>query len=302
MAFFEKIKSGLQKTRENVMNQVNNVLKSFAKIDEELFDELEEVLIMADIGVKTTDLIISSLRNKIRENAVKDTGEVRSLLKDIILKMMIEEDKGLKLSTTPSVVLLIGVNGAGKTTTIAKLAAMLKREGRKVLLCAADTFRAGAIDQLEVWAERAEVDIVKHSEGSDPAAVVHDSILAGQSRGADVILIDTAGRLQNKKNLMDELNKIFRVVDKGLSACDKEILLVLDATMGQNAINQAKEFMSVAHATGVVLTKLDGTAKGGIVIAVKQEIGLPVRYIGIGEKMDDLQPFDPVEFVEALFE
>ena len=283
MRFFNKIKEGLKKTKDAMMRQVEGVIHSFTKIDEDFMEELEEVLIMSDMGAVTAEEICDRLRKRIKETGITDTSQVKALLKEIIADMLREEEP-MKLSTTPSIIFVIGVNGAGKTTTIGKLAAGFKAQGKKVLVGAADTFRAAAIEQLEVWTQRSGVEIVKHQEGSDPAAVVYDSIEAAKARNADILLIDTAGRLHNKKNLMDELGKMFRIVSQRAEGCDVETLLVLDAT------------------TGIVLTKLDGTAKGGIVVAIKNQLGLPVRYVGVGEKIDDLQEFVPEDFVEALFE
>ncbi len=301
MGFFNKIKEGLKKTKDAMMRQVEGIIHSFTKIDEDFMEELEEVLIMSDIGAVTAEEICNRLRQKIKETGVSDTAQVKGMLKEIIADMLREEEP-MKLSTTPSIIFVIGVNGAGKTTTIGKLAASFKAQGKKVLVGAADTFRAAAIEQLEVWTRRSGVEIVKHQEGSDPAAVVYDSIEAAKARNADILLIDTAGRLHNKKNLMDELGKMFRIVSQRAEGCDVETLLVLDATTGQNAVNQAEQFMQAAKITGIVLTKLDGTAKGGIVVAIKNQLGLPVRYVGVGEKIDDLQEFVPEDFVEALFE
>jgi len=301
MGLFGKIKNGLQKTRESMMKQVNGMLGSFKKIDESLFEELEEILIMSDVGVATSQKICDRLRDRVKEKKIDDPTLIKDEMKAIVTEMVTGDEK-LHLTTKPSVILVIGVNGVGKTTTIGKLSANLKAEGKKVLLGAADTFRAAAIDQLEIWAERADVDIVKHNEGADPAAVVYDAVVAAKSRGCDVVICDTAGRLHNKKNLMDELAKISRVIEREAAGCDTEILLVLDATTGQNAVNQARQFQEAAGITGIVLTKLDGTARGGIVIAIKDDLGLPVKYIGVGEQIDDLQPFVPTEFVDALFE
>lgn len=300
MRFFNKIKEGLKKTKDAMMRQVEGVIHSFTKIDEDFMEELEEVLIMSDMGAVTAEEICDRLRKRIKETGITDTSQVKALLKEIIADMLREEEP-MKLSTTPSIIFVIGVNGAGKTTTIGKLAAGFKAQGKKVLVGAADTFRAAAIEQLEVWTQRSGVEIVKHQEGSDPAAVVYDSIEAAKARNADILLIDTAGRLHNKKNLMDELGKMFRIVSQRAEGCDVETLLVLDATTGQNAVNQAEQFMQAAKITGIVLTKLDGTAKGGIVVAIKNQLGLPVRYVGVGEKIDDLQEFVPEDFVEALF-
>ncbi len=300
MGFFSKIKAGLQKTRDSLSNGVNSILNSFTRIDEELFEELEEILVMADIGVNTATEICDVLRGKIKEQGIKDPQVIRSLLKDIVTEML-GEDCGLKLDTKPSIILVIGVNGVGKTTTIGKLSAQLKAEGKKVVLGAADTFRAAAIDQLGIWAERAGVQMVKSVEGTDPASVVFDTIASAKSKGADVIICDTAGRLHNKKNLMDELAKIYRVIAREMPDASLETLLVLDAATGQNAVNQAREFKNVADITGIVLTKLDGTAKGGIVIPIHNELSIPVKYVGMGEGIDDLQPFVSKEFVDGIF-
>ena len=301
MGFFSKIREGLKKTKDAMMRQVEGVIHSFTKIDEDFLEELEEILIMSDMGAITAEDICNQLRRKIKETGITDPAEVKGLLKEIVADML-REDEPMKLSTSPSILFVIGVNGAGKTTTIGKLAANFKARGKKILVGAADTFRAAAIEQLEVWTQRSGVEIVKHQEGSDPAAVVYDSIEAAKARHADILLIDTAGRLHNKKNLMDELGKMFRIVNQRAEGCDVETLLVLDATTGQNAVNQAEQFMQAAKITGIVLTKLDGTAKGGIVVAIKNQLGLPVRYVGVGEKIDDLQEFVPEDFVEALFE
>lgn len=301
MGFFDKLKSGLSKTKQSVFGQVNELFKSFVKVDEDLLEELEELLIMADVGVASTEEIIARLRDKIRDERISDSDEARAALR-AILEDMIGEYQPLDLSAKPSVILVIGVNGVGKTTSIAKIANNLKADGKNVLLAAADTFRAAAIDQLRIWADRVGVDLIAHEEGSDPAAVVFDAATAAKKRGADVLIIDTAGRLHNKKNLMDELAKINRVVDRELEGVSRETLLVLDATTGQNAVNQAKEFKNAANITGLVLTKLDGTAKGGIVFSIKKELDIPVKFIGVGEKLDDMQSFSSKEFVEALFE
>lgn len=300
MGFFSKIKEGLKKTRNAVVNQIDGMLKSFTKIDEELFEELEELLVMGDVGVKTASKITDELRVRVKKEGVTDPNEVHRLLEEITADML-RGGEELNLNTKPSIILVIGVNGVGKTTTIGKLANNLRMQGKSVLLAAADTFRAAAIDQLEIWAERAQCDIVKQKEGSDPAAVVYDAISAAKARGTDIIIADTAGRLHNKKYLMDELGKITRIIDRELPDADKEFLIVLDATTGQNAVNQAREFKNSAGITGIVLTKLDGTAKGGVVLSVKEELGVPVKYIGIGEQMDDLQPFDADSFAKALF-
>jgi len=301
MGLFEKIKNGLAKTRESVMKQVDGVFKSFTKIDEELFEELEEILVSADVGVETSQYIISELRRGVKTHGASDPDDVKKLLREIMAEMLSGGEQ-LNLSTKPSVILVIGVNGVGKTTTIGKMAADLKSKGNRVLIAAADTFRAAAIDQLEIWVSRAGVEIVKHQEGADPAAVVFDALSAGRARGVDVVICDTAGRLHNKKYLMDELAKISKVIDRELPDAARENLLVLDATTGQNAVNQAKVFKETAGLTGIVLTKLDGTARGGVVFAIKHELGVPVKYIGVGEGIDDLQPFSPQDFVNALFE
>lgn len=301
MGFFNKIAQGLKKTRDSMMGKVDALLNSFTKIDEEFFEELEENLIMADVGAVTSARICDNLRKKVKEQGLSDAAEVKAAMKDIISEML-SEDEELNLSTKPTVILVIGVNGVGKTTTIGKLANNLKNEGKKVLLAAADTFRAAAIDQLQIWADRAGVDLVKHDEGSDPAAVVFDAVNAGKARGCDVVICDTAGRLHNKKNLMDELAKISRVVDREAPGSAKEVLLVLDATTGQNALNQAKLFQEAAGLTGIILTKLDGTARGGVVIGIKEELNIPIKYIGVGEQIDDLRPFNSKDFVDALFE
>lgn len=301
MGLFGKIKQGLLKTRESMIKQVDSFLNSFTKIDEELFEELEEILITCDIGVQTSEKICEELRKSVKEKGLTDPRDIKSEMKEIITGML-GEDKGLDLSTKPSVIIVIGVNGAGKTTTIGKLSAQLKSEGKKVVVAAADTFRAAAIDQLEVWTQRSGVELVKHSEGSDPASVVFDGISAAKARNADVLICDTAGRLHNKKNLMNELQKISRIISTQAEGCAVETLLVLDATTGQNAVNQARQFSEVADITGIVLTKLDGTAKGGIIISITEELKIPVKLIGVGEKIDDLQTFSGADFANALFE
>ena len=301
MSFFSKIKEGLKKTKDSMIGKMQRVVNSFTKIDEELFEQLEETMIMSDIGVETSCEICDRLRKKIKEQGVTDPALIMGLIQEIIADMM-GDDIGLDMSTKPSIIMVIGVNGAGKTTTIGKLCHQLKSQGKKVIVAAADTFRAAAIEQLEVWTERAGVDIVKHAEGSDPGAVVFDAISAAKARNCDVLVIDTAGRLHNKKNLMDELAKINRIMESQAEGCAKEVLLVLDATTGQNAVNQARLFKETAEITGIVLTKLDGTAKGGIVISIKNELDIPVKLVGVGEKIDDLQPFDSHSFVTALFE
>lgn len=299
---FNNLKNGLTKTRNGLTDKINEALNLAVTIDDDLYEELEEILIMADIGMDTTMEIIDRLKDKIRKEKINDVELVRPALKSVIADMMKDNNEESEESVTgKEVILVIGVNGVGKTTSIGKLAAMNKAEGKKVLLAAADTFRAGAIDQLVVWSERAKVDIVKHEEGSDPAAVVFDAINASKSRGVDLLICDTAGRLHNKKNLMDELGKINRVIDRELSGAHKQTLLVLDGTTGQNAVIQAKQFMDVCPIDGIILTKLDGTAKGGVVISIKNTLNIPVKYIGVGEGIDDLQVFDPESFVEALF-
>lgn len=299
MGFFEKLKNGLFKSRNSFFGRIVSLFKR--GIDDETLDELEEILISADVGVNSTEEILDKLRERVKEEKITDGEEATKVLKEILVEM-IGESKPLVLSTEPSVLLVIGVNGVGKTTSIGKIANHLKTEGKNVILAAADTFRAGAIDQLQVWADRAGVDLVKQNEGSDPAAVVFDAISAAKKRRADVLIVDTAGRLHNKKNLMAELAKINRVIDRELPGCSRETLLVLDATTGQNAVNQAKEFKNCADITGLVLTKLDGTAKGGVVFSIKELLDIPVKYIGVGEQIDDLRPFDPTEFVNALFD
>ncbi|MER2080962.1 MAG: signal recognition particle-docking protein FtsY [Ruminococcus sp.] len=300
MGLFSKIKEGLKKTRKAVMGQIDSMLNSFKTIDEELFEELEELLVMGDVGVATANKICGELRYRVRQRGITNPKEINGLLEEIITEML-EGGEELDISTSPSIILVIGVNGVGKTTTIGKLANSLRRDGKKVLLAAADTFRAAAIEQLDIWAQRSGCEIIKQSEGSDPAAVIFDAIAAAKARGADVIICDTAGRLHNKKHLMDELAKINRVIDRELPDAAKEKLLVLDATTGQNAVNQAEQFRQATGITGIVLTKLDGTAKGGVVLAIRQGLGIPVKYIGVGEKIDDLQPFEPKEFARALF-
>lgn len=300
MGLFAKIKEGLKKTRESMSASVTSMLNSFTKIDEDLFEELEELLVMGDVGVPTAERICDSLRQKVKEQGVTDPAQINEMLKQIVADML-RGGEELKISTKPSVILVIGVNGVGKTTTIGKIAAMLEKQGKKVILGAADTFRAAAVEQLEVWAERSGAEIVSQPQGSDPASVVFDSIAAAKSRGADVVICDTAGRLHNKKNLMEELSKINRVIQREAPDADREVLLVLDAATGQNAVNQAREFKAVADITGIVLTKLDGTPRGGVILAVREELGLPVKFIGVGEQVDDLQPFDADAFAEALF-
>ena len=301
MGIFSKIKSGLQKTRSSIADSVNSLINSFTKIDEELFEELEEILVMSDIGVATSTEICDEMRKKIKETGETDPNNIKHMMKEIIVEML-GEDEGLSLNTKPSVILVIGVNGVGKTTSIGKIASQLKNSGKNVVLGAADTFRAAAIDQLEIWSERAGVTMVKSVEGTDPASVVFDTIASAKAKGADVIICDTAGRLHNKKNLMEELAKINRVIARELPDASVETLLVLDSTTGQNAVNQAKEFKNVTNMTGIVLTKLDGTAKGGIIIPIKNELNIPVKFIGVGEGIDDLQPFSAKEFADGIFE
>lgn len=300
-SFFAKLLGGLAKTRKSFNDKIDNVLKMFGKIDEELFEELEEALIMADVGVDTSLYIIGELRERVKEKKIKEPEFIKHEIEEIISDILAQNDTSLKLDTTPSVIMVIGVNGVGKTTSIGKMAAKYKAEGKKVILGAADTFRAAAIDQLAVWATRSGVDIIKHQEGSDPAAVVFDTITAAKARGADVIILDTAGRLHNKKNLMDELNKIYRVMDRELPGCSKETLLVVDATTGQNAVNQVKLFGESTDISGIILTKLDGSAKGGIVLAIAHEEKIPVKLVGVGEGVEDLQIFDSKDFASALF-
>ncbi len=301
MGVFKKINFGLKKTRDNFSGNIDNVLNAFEEIGDELYDELTEVLVMGDVGVFTAEQIIEELKSRVDKQGIKDPADVRAVIKEVVADML-GKDETIDFVTTPAVILVIGVNGVGKTTTIGKMAAYFKSEGKKVILGAADTFRAAAIDQLEIWADRAGVDIVKHKEGADPAAVVFDTINAGINRNADVIICDTAGRLHNKKHLMEELGKIYRVVDRELPYSDREIFLVLDATTGQNAISQAKEFLKIAEVSGIVLTKLDGTARGGVVLSIKNDLKLPVKFIGVGEGIDDLQPFTATAFAESLFD
>ena len=301
MGLFSKIKAGLQKTKSSISDGITSIINSFTKIDEDFFEELEEILVMSDIGVETSVKICDELRIRVKRDGITDPNQIKGIMHDIIVEML-GYDTPLTLDTKPSVILVIGVNGVGKTTTIGKMSLMLKNTGKKVVLGAADTFRAAAIDQLAVWAQRADVTMVKSVEGSDPASVVFDTIASAKSKGADVIICDTAGRLHNKKNLMDELAKIYRVIKRELPDSSIETLLVLDAATGQNAVNQAREFKNVADITGIVLTKLDGTAKGGIVIAIHNELGIPVKFVGVGEGIDDLQPFNAKEFADAIFD
>ena len=301
MGIFKKINFGLTKTRNKMAGAIDDMLDSFDEVTDDLYTELEEILVMGDVGVTTAVEITEKLREEVSKGKIKGSEAIRKQIKTIVADMLYGgEDMGL--ITVPSVILVIGVNGVGKTTTIGKMAAMYKAQGKSVILGAADTFRAAAIDQLQIWADRSGVDIVKHKEGADPAAVVFDTISAAKARDSEIIIIDTAGRLHNKKNLMDELNKIYRVIDRELPYSDREVLLVLDATTGQNAVNQAREFKSVADITGIVLTKLDGTARGGVVLAIKNELGIPVKFIGVGEQIDDLQPFKPEAFADGLFD
>ncbi len=301
MGFFDKLKSGLSKTKEAVFSQVDNVVKSFVRVDEDMLEELEEILICSDMGFETAEEIIDELREQIKDDRLKEPEDVKDALKTI-LRGKVGDGEPLKLDTVPSVILVIGVNGVGKTTSIGKIAANLKAEGKKVIVAAADTFRAAAIDQLEVWCERADVELIRQNEGSDPAAVVFDAAAAAKKRGADVLIVDTAGRLHNKKNLMMELAKIDRVLSREMPGSSRETLLVLDSTTGQNAVIQAKEFKESADITGLILTKLDGTAKGGAVFSIKNMLDIPVKFIGVGEGIGDMQPFDADMFVNALFE
>jgi fused signal recognition particle receptor len=301
MGIFSKIKQGLKKTRDSVIGQIGSMLKSFTRIDEELFEELEELLVMGDVGVNTAHDICEKVKVKVKETGTTEPEKIQELLEEVVSEML-RGGQELNLGTKPSIILVIGVNGVGKTTTIGKMANRFKNDGKKVLLAAADTFRAAAIDQLQIWADRSGCDIIKQNEGSDPAAVVFDAISAAKARGTDIIIADTAGRLHNKKHLMDELAKINRIIDRELPDADKEILLVLDATTGQNAVSQVEHFKEATGITGIVLTKLDGTAKGGIVLAIKNTLDVPVKFIGVGEQIDDLQPFDPDAFSKALFD
>lgn len=300
-SFFARLKSGLEKTRNSINDKIDGVLKAFKHVDEELFEELEEALIMADVGVDTSLYIISELRKRVKEKKITETEVVKGEISEIVSEMLSKNDNTLNTDKLPAVIMVIGVNGVGKTTSIGKMAARFKAEGKKVILGAADTFRAAAIDQLQIWADRSEIDLIKHEEGSDPASVVFDTIAAAKARGSDIIILDTAGRLHNKKNLMDELAKISRVIDRELPQCSRETLLVLDATTGQNAVNQAKLFSETANITGIILTKLDGSAKGGIVLAVSHEQNIPVKLVGVGEGIDDLQDFSSEDFAKALF-
>lgn len=301
MGFFSKIKEGLKKTRDSIVGKIDSALKSFTKIDEDLFEELEELLVMGDVGVVTAQKMCDELRVRVKKQGITDPSQITGLLCEITEEML-SGGQELNISTSPSVILVIGVNGVGKTTTIGKLANNFVKSGKKVTLAAADTFRAAAIDQLDIWAQRSGADIVKQNEGSDPAAVVFDAISSAKAKHSDIIICDTAGRLHNKKHLMDELAKINRIIDRELPDAAKEVLLVLDATTGQNAVVQAAEFSKATGITGIVLTKLDGTAKGGVVLAIKDGLQIPVKYIGVGEQVDDLQPFSPSDFAKALFD
>ncbi len=301
MGFFKRLNKGLKKTRDSMSGAINSALYGKNEIDDEFYEDLEEILVMGDVGVTTSEEIVSKLRDAVWNKNLRKATDVKKEIQNIVADLLSGGEE-LDMVTVPSVILVIGVNGVGKTTSIGKLAATLKAEGKKVILGAADTFRAAAIDQLDIWAERAGVDIVKHKEGADPAAVVFDTISAGKARNADVIICDTAGRLHNKKNLMEELSKIYRVIDRELPYADREILLVLDATTGQNAVNQAKEFMNAAEISGIILTKLDGTAKGGVVLSIRNDLKLPVKFIGVGEGIDDLRPFNAAAFAQGLFE
>lgn len=301
MGIFKKINMGLKKTRDSMAGAIDSVLRGHTEIDDEFYDELEEILIMGDVGVVTAARITESLRERVRKKNLRSPDAVRGAIKEIVAEML-EGGQEMNLVTVPTMILVIGVNGVGKTTTIGKMAAMYREQGKKVIIGAADTFRAAAIEQLEIWSRRAGVEMIKHKEGADPAAVVFDTISAGKARDSDIIIIDTAGRLHNKKNLMDELSKIYRVIDRELPYSDREVLLVLDATTGQNAVNQAREFKNIAEITGIILTKLDGTARGGVVLAIKNDLDVPVKFVGVGEKIDDLQPFDPAAFAHGLFD
>lgn len=300
MGWLDRLKEGLTKTRDNITEKMEQVFTFNKKVDEDFLEELEEIMIMADMGVKTTSDIMDILKKRIKEQKINETEEVKGILRDIIIEIMGNEKRNISPQKTPAVYLVVGVNGVGKTTSIGKIAYYLKNKGYKVMLAAGDTFRAAAIDQLEVWGNRAEVDIIKHNEGADPAAVIYDAIQSAKAKKADILICDTAGRLHNKKNLMEELKKINRVIEREYAEAYKETLLVLDATTGQNALNQAREFIGVSDVNGLILTKLDGTAKGGIVIAINNELGVPVKMIGVGEGMDDLQEFNPASFIEAI--
>lgn len=302
LGFFDKLKEGLNKTRKSISDRMDQVLSVFVKIDEELFEELEEILITSDIGMDTVTKIISNIKEKIKLRRITNPYEIKGLLQEEITEILSDASGGLKLGTVPSVIVVVGVNGTGKTTSIGKITANLRQKGKKVIIAAADTFRAAAIEQLEVWAQRAGAEVVKQQQGADAASVVFDAIQAAKSRKADVLICDTAGRLHNKKNLMEELSKVLRIVKRELPESDCEVLLVIDAATGQNGVNQAKEFTQASNVTGIILTKLDGTAKGGIIVSIKNELGIPVKFIGVGEKIDDLQEFNASEFSKALFE
>ncbi len=303
MGFFERLKEGLSKTKNAILHRADSLFRALSgEIDEDFYEELEEILILADFGAETAMEIIDLLRDKVKEDRIMNGEEAKGALREILISLLQKDGLELKTNTSPSAILVIGVNGVGKTTSIAKIANFLKQNGKKVILAAGDTFRAAACEQLGIWADRVGVDMISQGEGADPAAVVFDAAAAAKKRGADVLIVDTAGRLHNKKNLMEELHKISRVLDREMEGCDREVLLVLDATTGQNAVSQAKEFSRSAGITGLVLTKLDGTAKGGIIFSLKKELGVPVKFIGVGEGMDDLRPFSPEDFVNALFE
>ena len=299
--FFERLKEGLKKTRDSIADGLDSVFGDYSEVDEDFFEELEEVLVMSDMGISTTDKILSELKSRIHEKHIKDPASCRQLLIDTIVEQMTPDEHAYDFEDERSVVLVIGVNGVGKTTSIGKLSINLKEEGKDVLLCAGDTFRAAAIEQLEVWAQRGGIDMISQKEGSDPASVVFDAAVAFRKRNKDILICDTAGRLHNKKNLMDELSKIGRVLDRELPGIHKEVLLVLDGTTGQNALSQAREFLAATSATGIILTKMDGTAKGGIAVAIASELSIPVKYIGVGEHAEDFQRFDAREYVEAMF-
>ena len=300
MGFFEKLKNGLMKTKSALVGRIDSLFSSYDKVDDDFYDELTDVLITADLGVSTAEYVTETLKARLKESKIRSAAEARECLMGILAET-VGDGEELALNTKPSVILVIGVNGVGKTTSIGKIALNLKKEGKKVMLAAADTFRAAAIDQLQIWADRSGAPMIRQNEGADPAAVVFDAVNAAKNQNADVLIVDTAGRLHNKKNLMEELAKINRIIERELQGCSKETLLVLDAVTGQNALIQAKEFARLANITGIVLTKLDGTAKGGIILAIKRELGIPVKYIGVGEGAEDLQPFDSREFVKAMF-
>ena len=302
MGFFTRLKEGLSKTKQEFSDRINNVFAAFTKIDEELFEELEEILIMADVGFETTEKILDQLREQVKKKAITDPALVKDELVEVITGILTQTDNAMHLDTKPAVMVVVGVNGVGKTTSIGKIAGYYQNSGKKVLLAAADTFRAAAAEQLQIWAQRAGADIICHQEGADPGAVVFDAVNAAKTRGADLVICDTAGRLHNKKNLMDELHKIIRIIDREAPEADKEVLLVLDATTGQNALQQAKMFDATTGLTGLILTKLDGTAKGGVVIGLSDTQSLPVKFIGVGEQMEDLQPFDAADLAKALFD